>query len=352
MALNPPWETLTRNLVCFLVCAGTILGGGSARGAIRVDLTRFRPSPNFAVSQSGDLLTLERTGESHISLRLKLNLGDAEKLIAELSQVASPGGPRNIILEDAAPAFWVYVGRRHGTWEDSYFDNPSSRPREISSYFSNLVIEGCRVESDGNQLHVTIPGLKMGYSSGDLVFTVYGGSNLVKQVAVVSTQEPQIAYYYNAWLTGCSTRDLNNLIWLDADDRFEHHLLLSDIDLEGPHLKVHRRTLVAEGPGGSLAVFPPPHQYFFPRDETINYGNLWYQLYKINKPGQGDYFSLGIRQTSYSEEANKAPLVNSPPGTEQHMAMFWYIGGVNGRETFDRVSAYTHNDNFVPFPGR
>ena len=141
---------------------------------------------------------------------------------------------------------------------------------------------------------------------------------------------------------------LNNLVWLDADDHFQHHRLLSDIDLEGPHLKVHRRTLIAEGPGGSLAVLPPPHQYFFARDETINYGNLWYRLYKINKPGQGDFFSFGIRQTPYSEEANKAPLVNAPPGTEQHMAMFWYIGAGSARETFDRVSAYTHNDTFVP----
>ena len=65
----------------------------------------------------------------------------------------------------------------------------------------------------------------------------------------------------------------------------------------------------------------------------------------------GDLFSFGIRQTPYSEEANKAPLVNAPPGTEQHMAMFWYAGPGSARETFDRVTAYTHNDSFPPLPG-
>jgi len=341
-----------RDRLCFLVCAATILKGCSAQGTVRIDLGSFHPSQNFVAGQSGDLLTLDWMGENHISLRLVLNLGDPEKLIAELSQSASPAGPRNIILKDAAPAYWVYIGRRHGSWEDSYFDNPSERPHEISTHFSKLIIESCRVESDENQLHVTIPGLGMGYFYGNLVFTLYAGSNLVKQEAVVSTQEPQIAYYYDAWLTRCSTKELDDLLWLDADDHFQHHRLLSDIDLEGPHLKVHRRTLVAQGPGGSLAVLPPPHQYFFPRDETINYGNLWYRLYRINKPGQGDFFSFGIRQTPYSEQANKAPLVNGPPGTEQHMPMFWYIGAGNARETFDRVSAYTHNDTFVPLPGR
>lgn len=334
------------------VCAATILGVGSTQGATRFDLGGFHPSENFAASTSGDLLTLDWTGENRVSLRLALNLGDAEKLIAELSQSASPAGPRRIVLKDAAPAYWVYMGRRHGSWEDSYFDNPSERPHEISTHFSKLVIESCQVESDGNQLHVSIPGLWMGYFHGKVELTLYAGSNLMKQEAVVSTQEPQIAYYYDASLTRCSTHELNNLVWLDADDHFQHHRLLSDIDLEGPHLKVHRRTLIAEGPGGSLAVLPPPHQYFFARDETINYGNLWYRLYKINKPGQGDFFSFGIRQTPYSEQANKAPLVNAPPGTEQHLAMFWYIGAGSARETFDRVSAYTHNDTFVSLPGR
>jgi hypothetical protein len=341
-----------RYLVCVLVFAATLLGAEAARGSVRCDLKDFRPSQNFAAVQSGDLLTLDWTGENHSSLRLVLNLGDAQKLIAELSQSASPDAPRKIVLKDAAPAYSVYVGHRHGSWEDSYFDNPSERPHEISTHFSKLVIESCQVESDGNQLHITIPGLWMGFFYGRLEFTLYAGSNLVKQAAVVSTEEPQIAYYYDAWLTRCSTKDLNNLVWLDENDHFQHHRLLSDIDLEGPHLKVHRRTLIAEGPGGSLAVLPPPHQYFFARDETINYGNLWYRLYKINEPGQGDFFSFGIRQTPYSEEANKAPLVNAPPGTEQHMAMFWYVGSGSARETFDRVSAYTHDDKFMPLPGR
>lgn len=333
------------------VCVWTVLAVVPTAGAVKVGLTNFHPSKDFSVGHSGDFLTVDWTGENHASLRLRLNLGEAERLIAELSHASAKGAPRKILLQDAAPAFWVYIGRRHGSWVDNYFDNPSSRPHEISTHFSKLVIEGCRVESDGNRLHIVIPGLWMGYFYGSLEFTLYSGSNLVKQEAVVSTQEPQIAYYYNAWITRCSTKLLNNLVWLSADDRFEHHLLLSDIDLEGPHLKVHRRTLIAEGAGGSLAVFPPPHQYFFARDETINYGNLWYRLYRINKPGQGDFFSFGIRQTPYSEEANKAPLVNAPPGTQQHMSMFWYIGTGSARETFDHVSAYTHNDTFVPLEG-
>ena len=330
-----------------------VILSASCASAAKIDLSRHHESNQFHVSETNDLLTVDWTGERGLALRLGFNLGNAKQLIAELSVGSSREAAHKLILKDAAPAYWVYVGRRHGSWEDNYFDNPSSRPHEINEYSSKLLIESCQVEDDGNRLTITIPGLWMGIFHGSLVFTLYSGSNLVKQEAVAATQEPNVAYYYNAWLTRCSTKQLNRLLWLDADDHFEQHVLLSDIDLEGPHLKVHRRTLIAEGPGGSLAVFPPPHQYFFARDETINYGNVWYRLYAINaNPELGDFFSFGIRQTPYSEEANKAPLVNAPPGTEQHMAMFSYVGSGRARETFDRVSAYTHNDTFPPLPGR
>jgi hypothetical protein len=316
-------------------------------GARHVDLSRFEAISGFNARQTGDTLTIDWTGENAQPLRLALNLADATQLISEVAI----GG--KTVLKNAAPAYWVYVGRRHGTWEDSYFDNPSTRPHEISEHFSKLTVTGARVETDGSRLRVIVPELWLGYFHGDLAFTMYAGSNLVKLEAVVSTQEPNIAYYYDAWLTRCSTNELNRLYWLDADDKWQQHRLMSDIDLEGPHLKVHRRTLVAEGPNGSLAVFPPPHQYFFARDETINYGNLWYRLYSINpRPELGDFFSFGIRQTPYSEEANKAPLVNAPRGSEQRMAMFWYIGAGRARETFDKVSGYTHNDTFPAISGR
>ena len=36
------------------------------------------------------------------------------------------------------------------------------------------------------------------------------------------------------------------------------------------------RTVVAESETGSVAAFPPPHQFFFPRDLTENLSNGWF----------------------------------------------------------------------------
>lgn len=336
-----------------VACVELLISVPLAFSAVRVDLSRYDQSAKFQVTSTDNSLAIEWPGSKGSSIRLVLDLASPERVIREISVAAGPERSRKIILQNAAPEYSVYVGRRHGSWEDNYFDNPSTRPHEIDQYASRLIPEECTVVSNGNQLRVSIGGLWMGIFHGDLVFTMFSGSNLVKQEAVVATQEPNIAYYYDAWLDRCSTNQLNRLFWLSDEDEFEEHILLSDIDLEGPHLKVHRRMLVAQGPGGSLAVFLPPHQYFFARDETINYGYVWYQLYSIGAdPKFGDLFRFGIRQTPYSEQANKAPLVNAPPGTVQRMTMFWYVGPGSAHETFDRVSAYTHNDTFVALPGR
>jgi hypothetical protein len=195
-------ELGTMRSLKFLLSLILLIAAGPrpAPAAVKADLSAFQRVAGFEASQSGDILTVDWAGESGRSLRLRLNLGSAEQLIAELSHAESSDAPRKLILKDATPAYWVYIGRRHGAWEDSYFDNPSQRPHEISTHYSKLTIQGCRVESDGKSLRIVVPGLWMGLFHGDLVFTLYAGSNLVKQEAVMSSQEPNLAYYYDAWL--------------------------------------------------------------------------------------------------------------------------------------------------------
>ena len=319
---------------------------------VPLDLSAFRESAGFRLIREGNLLTVTWLGENEVPLRLRLNLDDAEKLIAELSHGGPASPKRRVILEDAAPAYWVHIGKRRGGW-DNFFDTPSSRPHEVSEHFGKLTVERCSLANAGNRLMITVSRLWLGLFHGDLVLTLFHGSNLVKQEAVVSTQEANVAYYYDAWLTRCSTRQLNRLVWLGTDGKFHRHVFASDIDLDYVPLQVHRRTLIAEGPSRSLALFPPPHQYFSPRDQTINYSNLWYRLYRINsEPTDGDLFSFGIRQTARAEQEHWVPLVNAPPSSEQRLTLFWYIGVGDASQTFERVSAFTHNDRFVPLPGR
>ncbi|MBV8819956.1 MAG: hypothetical protein JO022_16450, partial [Acidobacteriaceae bacterium] len=182
----------------------------AASGAVTADLSRYTQSKDFIVAQSGNLLTIDSRGEKQTRLRIVFNLADPERLIHEVSVAPRADASRAIILEDAAPAYRVYTGRRHGSWEDNYFDNPSTRPHEVVEYMGQLALKRCRVEETGGRLQVILGELRLGIFHGDVVFTLYAGSNLVKQEAVVSTEEASVAYYYDSWVTRCSTNALSS----------------------------------------------------------------------------------------------------------------------------------------------
>lgn len=59
---------------------------------------------------------------------------------------------------------------------------------------------GCKVTTDGARIEVSFSGLTMGIFSGRLQFTVYRGTNLIRQEAIAKTDEPSVAYQYRAGL--------------------------------------------------------------------------------------------------------------------------------------------------------
>ena len=42
-------------------------------------------------------------------------------------------------------------------------------------------------------------------------------------------------------------------------------------------LRARNRLAVAEGKNGSVAFFPPPHQFFFARELEVNLGYVWFR---------------------------------------------------------------------------
>ena len=95
--------------------------------------------------------------------------------------------------------------------------------------------------------------------------------------------------------------------------------------------------------GGSLAVFPAPHQYFFPRDFTTNLGFLWHRSFR-------GAVSLGIRQIR-DTNWQFYPWMNAPPGSEQRMAMFILLSNGEPEQALADVLPYTHRDRYEPLPG-
>ena len=99
-------------------------------------------------------------------------------------------------------------------------------PDEIREASATFETTACRIRTDGLRLEVTFDGLSMGIFSGELRFTVYEGTNLVRLEAIAATQEPSVAYKYRGGLRGFSTAHTSRVTWRDVQPKY----LIADCD--------------------------------------------------------------------------------------------------------------------------
>src|SRR6185295_8220150 len=99
--------------------------------------------------------------------------------------------------------------------------------------------------------------------------------------------------------------------------------------------------------GGSLAVFPGPHEYFYPLDFADNLGFAW-QGASGNALMRG--YGFGIQQPPMGDR-RWVPWVNSPPGTEQRLGIFYYLSREGAPQTLEAVARFTRGDRYKKLPG-
>jgi hypothetical protein len=226
---------------------------------------------------------------------------------------------------------------------------------------------GCQVKTDGARLEVSFPGLSMGIFSGRLQFTVYKGTNLLRQEAIAKTAEPSVAYHYRAGLKGFQTESAKRVVWRDVARSWQKVEFGGSPNSDPVALRARNRLAIVETAGGSVAFFPPPHKFFFGREIELNLGYVWY------RKDDASSFSVGVRQADreemyrpfgFSDEVwerrsrqarsfalGNFALYNAPPGTWQRMAAYFYLSPDPSLATQEAVMAFTHDDRYKAVPG-
>ncbi|MGH9404366.1 MAG: hypothetical protein ACRD3D_00855 [Terriglobia bacterium] len=240
--------------------------------------------------------------------------------------------------------------------------SPSEITRATVSYHSDR----CTVTSTGARVSITFDGLTLGIFSGDLQFTAFKGSNLLRQEAIAKTQEPDVAFKYEAGLKGFAIASHSRLVWRDLAQEWQEYRFDGAVNTHPVELRARNRLEILDAGIGSLGVFPPPHKFFFAREDDVNLGYVYYRKdnstsfslgvmqpeHEVGHPVWGDSHSEWLKQSqeSWSETENFA-LYNSPPGTLQHMAVFYYLSPEGDRATQQAALAYTHGDVYKPVAG-
>jgi hypothetical protein len=224
------------------------------------------------------------------------------------------------------------------------------KPEEIRRGVSTFSASACEVKSDGASLAVNFPGMKLGIFDGSLRFTVYRGTNLVQMDALARTNEPWVAYKYDAGLKGFATSSLPRVTWRDTGGHPQQHQFGGPKANALSGVRASNRLLLAEGPRGAIATFPPPHTFFFTREVDVNLGYVFYR-----NDGSGSY-SIGVHMPeaesdTFPNYAQNYALYNAPPGTLQKMSLFFYATPETGEAAREGALAFTRGDVFKAVPG-
>ena len=381
-----------------LALSFVLLSGAVAAQTPTCDRQAYKPVNGLTAEQSGDSIALTWAGESNQELRTRFAIRDNQPQVVELA-ARNAGGDWVVLGKDLSPEFQVTTGKRRlsatqqsfmkklgidtpeeeekrkwNTFWDAPLVVPGHRdstslprnPDEIRHGKSSFNSNACRLATDGNQLSVTFNGLTLGLFAGDLRFTVYKGTNLLRQEAIAKTEEPSVAFIYKAGLNGFHASDSTKLVWRDSARAWQEYAFGGAPNQDNVNLRARNRLEILDAGQGSLAIFPPPHKFFFARENEINLGYVYYRkdndssfALGVMQPDRGEgYGPWGVtdqewkrRSGTSQEQWENFALYNAPPGTEQHMAVYFYLSPKGDHSTQEAVLAYTHDDVFKALPG-
>ena len=364
------------------------------------DLSAYKPQEGLKAESRAGLLEVTWQGERREQLRAVFTIRNRQPLVRELA-VRKAGGPWIVLGANLSPEFQVTSGVRRLSQQqiaplkelgialtpevierekwNAFWDAPlmvpgrpgtnidlPRKPEEIVRAWAKYDASACHVKTAGARLEITFPGVEAGVFSGALQYTIYRGTNLVRQELVAKTTLPSVAFKYVGGLKGFAIRDDQQLVWRDTARGWQHYAFGGAVNRDPVGLRARNRLAILETRGGSLAVFPPSHKFFFSREIETNLGYVYYRKDSENS------FSLGVRQPDrevgakpwgISDEVwnrrvgearghlNNFALYNAPPNTEQRMPVYFYLSTSNSHATQQAVMAFTHDDVYKPVPG-
>jgi hypothetical protein len=255
------------------------------------------------------------------------------------------GAAVNELAKEVDPMFWLTVGKRdlisQNGW-NIFFDKVPLKPHK--SYKVDISKTNAAVSSYGSRTVISIGEVAAENFKGNIEITLYNGSPLFNIAAVMSTAQDSTAIVYDAGLIS-KQKIWENIAYTDVADKMQ--TVPVQLQDSAKNQDVKYRTIIGNTAAGSIAVFPAPHQYFYPLDEAFNLKFTWYGAsYKHAFDGYG----IGIRQDLYGDN-RFVPWFNAPPKTEQRMNFFCLLSAAGATDALTQVKRFTHDDKYVPLQG-
>ena len=363
----------------------------------------YRAADGLTAAVANDALTATWDGDQGQEVRMRIAVVSGVPTIQELA-VRPRGNGWRTIASGLTPDFRVVTGLRRVTEQqlqplrqlkteitpalvdsikwDAFWDAPLNlepledtrmnaipppkgvgnqpglprKPEEVARASATFASRGCEIKTNGGRLEISFDGVQLGVFAGRLQYTVYKGTNLIKQEVVARTDVDSVAYKYEAGLKGLPIQPASRVAWRDVANTWQDYRFGGAANTAPVPLRASNRLVVAEGPGGSIAAFPPPHSFFWSREVAYNLGYVWY------RKDSDSAFSFGVRQPdaeAHPEEMGRGEedtrqnfaLRSARPGTWQHMPIYLYVSATPADGAARGALAFTREDRFKALPG-
>jgi hypothetical protein len=308
-----------------------------------VDLSGFDKKGGATATVEEDVLEITwPSGETEMG-RLVIDL-EKEKPLFQSIQLIQEGAFKEI-ASGIDPVFVLTVGKRDLTkasgW-NIFFDRTAYLP--YTPHVVELEKRETSVVSQGSRTKIMVSDVNAGQFSGSLEITLYNGSPLLNVAAVMGTEMDSVAIIYDA---GLVSREAvwEEIFWADP----QGYLQAEKVGAAAPSkdLAVKYRTVIGESKEGSMAIFPPPHQYFYPLDNAYNLKYIWYGT---NYRGMVPDYGMGIRHDLMGDRRH-VPWFNAPPNTLQRLNFFVVLSAEKDGQVLEKVKRFTNEDSYRPLPG-
>lgn len=275
--------------------------------------------------------------------KLLINLNKNEPLFTSIQ--LQKGKEVHELAAQVDPQFWLTIGKRDLVSQNGwniFFDKVPLKPHQ--SYKVNINKTDAAISSYGSRTVIRIGEISAADFKGAIEVTLYKGSSMFNIAAVMSTTKDSTAIIYDAGLVS-RQQNWNNIAYADVNDKMQ--TVISTISDTVIHQDVKYRTVIGNNSKGSIAVFPAPHQYFYPLDEAFNLKFTWYGA---NYKNTFDGFGIGIRQDLLGDK-RFVPWFNAPPGTAQRLNFFCQLSADGAEDALTKVKKLTNNDKYTALPG-
>jgi hypothetical protein len=400
---------LSRVCRCGWMCSVLLAVAATEAQGSMCTVTGAKPGSGLAIENGNDAMVVTWDGAGAEQIRARFAIVNGTPTIAELAVRSGKGAWKTLgqgltpefrvasgyrrLDQEALPALEQSVGKvdqavlDHYKW-DAFWDAPLHLPggemahhgatpapkgipgtdqpglprkeSEVHRATAAYHATGCEAEMDGGRLEVRFPGVEMGIFNGRLQYTIYKGSDLMRMEVIAKTEEKSVAYKYDAGLAGLGIKQGTKLMWRDTANTPQEFDFSAEVNKAPAVVKAANRVLTYEsGAGngtGSIATFPPPHNFFWVREIDTNLGYTWY------RKDSDRTFSLGVCQAEDEQDPAYAgrgaedrrqnfALYNARPGTEQRMPVYFVIQAGDGRAATEAALAYTRKDHYEHLDG-